>query len=58
MENPAPKVIDALTLSPEFLKQRVQEEQIQASDPLDNYEIFDIIRHIRDPEHPLSLEQL
>ena len=27
-------------------------------DPFDAREIFDLIRHIRDPEHPLSLEEL
>ena len=27
-------------------------------DELDEYEIFDMIRHINDPEHPLTLEQL
>lgn len=27
-------------------------------DPVDKHEIFDLIRHINDPEHPLTLEQL
>ena len=27
-------------------------------DPVDAREIFDLIRNINDPEHPLSLEQL
>lgn len=27
-------------------------------DEIDNFEIFEIIRHINDPEHPLTLEQL
>ena len=27
-------------------------------DPFDSREIFDLIRTIRDPEHPLSLEEL
>lgn len=27
-------------------------------DPYDNIEIFDLIRNINDPEHPLTLEQL
>lgn len=27
-------------------------------DPIDEYEIFDMLRHINDPEHPLTLEQL
>jgi len=28
------------------------------SDSFDNFEVFDLIRHINDPEHPLTLEQL
>lgn len=27
-------------------------------DPFDAREVFDLVRSIRDPEHPLSLEQL
>lgn len=27
-------------------------------DPVDSREIFDLVRNIRDPEHPLSLEEL
>lgn len=27
-------------------------------DPITSYEIFDYIRHLNDPEHPLTLEQL
>ena len=27
-------------------------------DEIDAEEVFDILRHINDPEHPLSLEQL
>ena len=30
----------------------------EARDPVDSYEIFDMIRHIKDPEHPHTLEQL
>jgi hypothetical protein len=29
-----------------------------AHDPIDELEVFEIIRHINDPEHPLTLEQL
>ena len=37
----------------------IQNEQIEdLYDPVDNYEIFDLIKNIRDPEHPLSLEAL
>ena len=27
-------------------------------DPFDSREVFDLVRNIRDPEHPLSLEEL
>jgi len=47
------------------LHQTVDERQISDSDwedsipdPVDAREIFDLIRNINDPEHPLSLEQL
>ncbi|KAL1526513.1 hypothetical protein AB1Y20_015223 [Prymnesium parvum] len=29
-----------------------------ARDPIDSLEVFDLIRHIKDPEHPHTLEQL
>ncbi|XP_030012642.1 cytosolic iron-sulfur assembly component 2B [Sphaeramia orbicularis] len=45
--------------------QRSGERQLTASeedddvhDPIDDREIFDLIRSINDPEHPLSLEEL
>ena len=28
------------------------------ADEIDKYEIFDMLRHIQDPEHPLTLERL
>ena len=30
----------------------------EVRDPVDAREVFDLIRGIRDPEHPLTLEQL
>ncbi|KAG8443856.1 hypothetical protein GDO86_009155 [Hymenochirus boettgeri] len=35
-----------------------QEEDDNAPDPIDDREIFDLIRSINDPEHPLTLEEL
>lgn len=35
-----------------------EEEQEDVRDPFDEREIFDMIRNITDPEHPLTLEQL
>lgn len=34
------------------------EEDENVHDPIDDREIFDLIRSINDPEHPLSLEEL
>ncbi|XP_036440338.1 cytosolic iron-sulfur assembly component 2B [Colossoma macropomum] len=34
------------------------EEDEDVADPIDDREIFDLIRSINDPEHPLSLEEL
>ncbi|XP_008320695.1 cytosolic iron-sulfur assembly component 2B [Cynoglossus semilaevis] len=34
------------------------EEEENVDDPIDDREIFDLIRTINDPEHPLSLEEL
>ncbi|XP_041123597.1 cytosolic iron-sulfur assembly component 2B [Polyodon spathula] len=35
-----------------------EEEDEEFADPIDDREIFDLIRTINDPEHPLSLEEL
>ncbi len=54
LENAAPKVYVPLTsrpLSPSALDASVR-------DPVDAREIFDLIRDLNDPEHPLTLEQL
>ncbi|KAG0042116.1 Mitotic spindle-associated MMXD complex subunit MIP18, partial [Gryganskiella cystojenkinii] len=37
---------------------REDDENEDQDDPIDAQEIFDLIRSISDPEHPLSLEQL
>ncbi|KAJ3176495.1 MIP18 protein galla-2 [Geranomyces variabilis] len=37
---------------------RPEDEDENVADPFDAEEIFDLIRHINDPEHPLTLEQL
>ncbi|XP_026123665.1 mitotic spindle-associated MMXD complex subunit MIP18-like [Carassius auratus] len=36
----------------------VADEDEDVADPIDDREIFDLIRSINDPEHPLSLEEL
>ena len=35
-----------------------READPDARDPLDSLEVFEMIRHIKDPEHPHTLEQL
>ncbi|KAI9203289.1 uncharacterized protein BJ171DRAFT_558910 [Polychytrium aggregatum] len=37
---------------------RSEDADESTPDPLDAEEIFELIRHINDPEHPLTLEQL
>ncbi|KAH8385502.1 hypothetical protein KR200_004660 [Drosophila serrata] len=54
IENINPSVYDKI-------KERVltaNDEDENVSDPFDKREIFDLIRNINDPEHPLTLEQL
>lgn len=33
-----------------------QERDETVADPIDSQEVFDMIRHLPDPEHPLTLE--
>ena len=43
----------------DFLKKREKEENDDNyEDPIDKYEIYDLIKNIKDPEHPLTLEQI
>ena len=57
-QNLNPKVFEAI-VSEEFERLRLaQELNLETEDELDAYEVFDCIRHINDPEHPLTLEQL
>lgn len=45
--------------SEEFLKHRSQaESNDDLEDEVDKYEIYDLIKDINDPEHPLTLEQI
>lgn len=53
--NPNPLIHSATTTS------RARRESLADSEdncPIDKMEVFDIIRNINDPEHPLTLEQL
>jgi metal-sulfur cluster biosynthetic enzyme len=59
LQNPNPIIFKSKGLNEEIFYQRKQMELDEnVEDEIDNYEIFDIIRTINDPEHPLTLEQL
>lgn len=49
---------ERLWWSPELLTLPASEQGAGRPESFDAQEIFDILRHINDPEHPLSLEQL
>lgn len=49
---------DAAILSQQQEHQQQQQERRPERDTIDQREIFDMIRNIQDPEHPLTLEQL
>lgn len=54
LDNESPQIFNKLSVRP------VTEDQLDddIEDPLDAREIFDLIRDIKDPEHPLTLEEL
>jgi len=54
LENPNPIVHQIATIE---RKQGIFDDE-DAREDIDNLEIFDLIRNINDPEHPLTLEQL
>jgi len=54
IQNANPKVYEKLQVRPVTS----EEEDNDVHDSIDAREIFDIIRNINDPEHPLTLEQL
>jgi metal-sulfur cluster biosynthetic enzyme len=58
LQNPNP-IIFKTNKFDNINQQRLAEEmEADKDDPVDQYEIFDIIKTINDPEHPLTLEQL
>lgn len=54
--NKNPKILTTLKKSNPIRTNR--EKNFQTPDPLDETEIFDIIRNLPDPEHPRTLEEL
>ena len=58
MENPAPQVYSTLTVADGLVGWSAHDINRGPND-VSTIEVFDLIRHLRDPEHPtLSLEQL
>ncbi|EAR83987.2 mitotic spindle-associated MMXD complex subunit MIP18, putative (macronuclear) [Tetrahymena thermophila SB210] len=60
VDNPNPQIHEIKqTISEAQRKKRdLLEQNEEIEDEIDQLEIFDLIRHIDDPEHPLTLEQL
>ncbi|KAL4431839.1 hypothetical protein ABPG74_015279 [Tetrahymena malaccensis] len=60
VDNPNPQIHEIKqTISETQRKKRdLLEQNEEIEDEIDQLEIFDLIRHIDDPEHPLTLEQL
>uniref|UniRef100_A0A7S4M439 MIP18 family-like domain-containing protein n=1 Tax=Vannella robusta TaxID=1487602 RepID=A0A7S4M439_9EUKA len=57
--NPNPVVYSSLE-NLDLLRQQLRSGELneEGDDPIDDLEVFDLIRKINDPEHPLTLEQL
>lgn len=53
--NPAPHVYDVSSARRTFTDEDYENDK---RDPIDAGEVFELIRRIRDPEHPVSLEAL
>ncbi len=59
LQNPNPTIFTGSVIDEDTYHKRKQEEMdSKFADDIDNYEIYDIIKTINDPEHPLTLEQL
>eukprot|EP00736_Rhodelphis_marinus_P011803 Rmarinus@m.12488 len=55
VENPNPTIYEVTAVSRQNCS---TDEDDSIVDPVDALEVFDMIRHIKDPEHPFTLEQL
>eukprot|EP00727_Mastigamoeba_balamuthi_P014141 m51a1_g935 putative Cia2, CIA (157) ;mRNA; r:242881-243453 len=58
MQNPAPRVFDVASGALRTFTDADLEGDEGAREPIDSVEVYEMIRRIRDPEHPVSLEQL
>ena len=60
LQNPNPQINNMpYQLSRDLAEERIKNESDpEKEDLVDKYEIYEIIRNINDPEHPLTLEQI
>jgi metal-sulfur cluster biosynthetic enzyme len=60
LQNPNPIIFKPKSAITEeiFFKRKQAEMNEHIGDEIDNLEIYDIVKNINDPEHPLTLEQL
>jgi metal-sulfur cluster biosynthetic enzyme len=59
MENPQPKLHESYQLCADEVKERrIVELDDTIDDAFDQFEVFELIKNINDPEYPLTLEQL
>ncbi|XP_050340461.1 MIP18 family protein F45G2.10-like [Bactrocera neohumeralis] len=58
LANPSPVVHEEIEGGGRTCQDKAAEHNEAVEDPIDAWEIFEIIRRIRDPEHPNTLEQL
>lgn len=57
VENPNPVIFNGDKKAHDSDKLRLEAElNPEIDDEIDNYEVFDLIRNVNDPEHPLTLE--
>lgn len=55
MENPNPTIHEQVVSDDDYSGEVVDDEQV---DPFTPREVYNLLRNINDPEHPLTLEQL
>jgi hypothetical protein len=56
-ENPNPEIHQPLDLA-QLKAERDRARGPDERDPIDALEVYEMVRNINDPEHPLTLEQL
>ncbi len=58
-DNPAPQIYEQQNISGvEWEDRKQQELQGCSGESIDKVEVFDLVKNLNDPEHPLTLEQL